>query len=368
LYLLDFEGNEIKDKVFSSHSQTVTDLSIDRSGEYLASSSTDGKVMIHGLYNSDKMEYFFNRPVNTIAIDPEYSKSKEKPIVAGGKSGKLVLFKKGWFSNKEIVIHEGEGEIYSVRWRKSLIVWSNDKGVKIFDDLSQQKIAFIPRADKTTRPDMFRCCFDWVEGLENGKEKLIVGWGTMLKIIGITFNSQTKTFKCENLSTFKVNFFICGVTPFQDNILILAFDEDEEELKKSKKYIAPQPELRVVNVKGEELICDSLTIKGYEKLFATHYKLEHNTYDQVYYIVAQSDIVAAKPRDLTDHLQWLIKKEKYVEALQCARENEKKLVDYSLYDVGKEYITYLIQKENNFSKAAQSVPGNSNLTLISSNC
>eukprot|EP01080_Neovahlkampfia_damariscottae_P008010 gene8010-12475_t len=356
LYLLDFEGNEIKDKKFASHSQTVTDLSIDKSGEYLASCSTDGKVMIHGLYNSDKMEYYFNRPVNTIAIDPEYAKSKEKPIVAGGKSGKLILFKKGWFSNKEIVIHEGEGEIHSVRWRKSLIVWSNDKGVKIFDDATQTKIAFIARADKSSRPDMFRCCFDWVEGLENGKEKLIVGWGTMLKIIGVTFNPTTKTYKCENLSTFKVDFYICGVTPFADNLLILAFDEDEEEMKKSKKYIAPRPELRVVNVKGEELVCDALAINGYEKLFATHYKLEHNTFDEVYYIVAQSDIIAAKPRDLTDHLQWLIEKERFVEALQCARENEKKLINFTLYDVGKEYIKHLLFKEKDFSKAAQSVP------------
>jgi hypothetical protein len=49
------------------------------------------------LYNNEKIEYQFNRPVLSVALDPEFAKKKEKPVVAGGKSGKLILFKRGFF-------------------------------------------------------------------------------------------------------------------------------------------------------------------------------------------------------------------------------------------------------------------------------
>jgi tricorn protease-like protein len=51
IHILDFAGNEIKK--FNSHSTTVNELDIDASGEYVASCSDDGKVVIHGLYNQE---------------------------------------------------------------------------------------------------------------------------------------------------------------------------------------------------------------------------------------------------------------------------------------------------------------------------
>ena len=86
-------GNEIRR--FSCHTTTVTELSIDDSGEYIASCSSDGKVCINGLYTGEAFEYEHNRPVLSVALEPGYGKKASKAFVIGGKAGKLVLNTKG---------------------------------------------------------------------------------------------------------------------------------------------------------------------------------------------------------------------------------------------------------------------------------
>lgn len=355
MYILDFEGNEIKEKKFQGHTEVINDLSIDKNGEYLASCSNDGKVIVTGLFNNERYEYSLNRPAKTVAIDPEYAKNKDRPIVCGGKSGKLTLYKKGWFGKmSDSIIHEGEGDIHKVRWRKNYIVWANDKGVKIFDDSTQQRIAYIARPKDAPRPDMFKCCIDWIEGLQNGKEKLLIGWGTQFKIVSILSPTITKTTtKCEVLSSFEVDFYICGVAPFNENLLILSYEEDENSVKK-KTFEAPRPELRILDTKGEELICDALSIKDYQKLYATDYSLEHYGSENIFYILSQGDIVVAKPRDIEDHIKWLQDHDKHLEALQSSRDNEKKLQKITVIEVGEKYLEWLMEKKD-YGKAALSL-------------
>jgi len=44
LYILDFGGYKIKHKDFKFHAGAVNDITIDRSGEYIATCSNDGKL------------------------------------------------------------------------------------------------------------------------------------------------------------------------------------------------------------------------------------------------------------------------------------------------------------------------------------
>ena len=64
LYLLDALGHIMPQTqtLFSnhSHSVSVTQIAIDHPGEFVASSSTDGRVIITGLYSSDS-----NHTLNT---------------------------------------------------------------------------------------------------------------------------------------------------------------------------------------------------------------------------------------------------------------------------------------------------------------
>lgn len=108
-----------------------------------------GKVCINSLYGTDPpIEYEFHRPIMSVALDPHYAKKQSKPFVIGGKSGNLILNSKGWFGRKDVIIHSGEGCIFSVKWNGSLIAWANELGVKIYDCDRQKRISFIPRPDE----------------------------------------------------------------------------------------------------------------------------------------------------------------------------------------------------------------------------
>jgi len=116
VHIFDFAGHEIKK--FSSHSTTVNDLDISSTGEYVASCSDDGKVVIHGITNNDTKEEEYNGPVNSIALEPNYARSENQEFVAGGKTDRLTLNTKGWFGvRKNVILHQGEGPIHCVRVR-----------------------------------------------------------------------------------------------------------------------------------------------------------------------------------------------------------------------------------------------------------
>jgi WD40 repeat protein len=356
LFIMDEEGNEIKEKKFIGHQAIINDLSIDRYGEYLASCSDDGKVIVHGLFNNERTEYVFNRPVRTVAIDPEYSKNTEKPIVAGGKSGKLTLYTKGWFGKfSETVIHEGEGDIFCVRWRKSFIVWANEKGVKIYDCITKTRIAFIARPKDAPRAEMYRCCISWIDNQPLGKEKMVIGWANTLKIIAISQQQNSKLPKCEVISSFAVDFSISGVCPFGDNLLILSYDEDEETQKSGKKIESAPAELRLFDTTGEEKLCDEVKVKDFKNLLARDYRFECFGAENVFYIMSQSDLVCARPRDENDHIKWLAENNKFKEALQLARDKEKQYPNTFL-EVGQAYVTWLMDNQD-YDLAAQSLPG-----------
>ncbi|KAF0977952.1 hypothetical protein FDP41_003274 [Naegleria fowleri] len=434
LYLLDIEGNNNQQQKFRPHAETINDLSIDSTGEYIASCSNDGKVVVYNIYsalyasmqnpsvhkkildpNSDAntvitgnsvltnvssaltggsvgiqegnmMEFFFNRPMKSVALDPFYSSKSDHSVVCGGKTGKLTLKKKGWFGTyKEVVIHKEEGEIHAVRWFGDFIAWANDLGVKVYDVVSNQKITYIPRSATAPRPDMYRACLNWclperfaIDTKQSDTKdtrnlaQLLIGWGQSVTLIVIKERKLPKEQKSQKfvevLAMFEVDFFISGITPYsnENSLLILAYDEEEQEEDDKKKLLAPRPELRIMDLKGEEKSCDALSIKNFENYFATDYRLEtfnpstsssHHFVDQeeVYYILSPRDIVAARPRDSDDHIKWLMQKNKYTEALKYAKENESQLKSISIVDIGKKYLRHLLENKQ-YKEAAQMVP------------
>ncbi|GAB4813865.1 hypothetical protein N2152v2_000911, partial [Parachlorella kessleri] len=61
VHLLDYSGNEVK--VYREHSGPVTDLSFDAQAEYLASCSTDGSVVVVGLYSGEQQTFKYKQPL-----------------------------------------------------------------------------------------------------------------------------------------------------------------------------------------------------------------------------------------------------------------------------------------------------------------
>ena len=62
----------------------------------------------------------------TSDLEPDFAKRPSKAFVCGGMAGKLILQEKGWLGYKEQVLHTGEGPIWAIEWRRTLIAWAND--------------------------------------------------------------------------------------------------------------------------------------------------------------------------------------------------------------------------------------------------
>jgi hypothetical protein len=90
-------------------------------------SSYPGKVSIVSLTTSEHYTFDMRRPVRAIALEPGFGKRSTRQFVCGGMSGSLVLHEKGWLGHREVVLHEGEGPIWSIEWRGTLIAWANDE-------------------------------------------------------------------------------------------------------------------------------------------------------------------------------------------------------------------------------------------------
>ena len=84
----------------------VNAICIDESGEYVASCSNDGKVVISSMYSDDdKFAASRNYPVYGVALEPGFKRSKEKKFAEGGVDARLVMSEKGTWC-VQIVCHK----------------------------------------------------------------------------------------------------------------------------------------------------------------------------------------------------------------------------------------------------------------------
>lgn len=85
-----------------------------------------GQVVIHSLNTPESYSFDHKRPMRSIALEPNFSKRGTRSFVCGGLAGNLILHEKGWLGHKETTLHNGEGPIWLIRWRGTLIAWAND--------------------------------------------------------------------------------------------------------------------------------------------------------------------------------------------------------------------------------------------------
>lgn len=86
IYTLDHLGNVVEGKEILAHTIAVNQISIDIGGEFIASCSDDGKIIIHGLYSNDHNDTInVGRVVKTIALDPNFHKA--------GSGGRYIIGK-----------------------------------------------------------------------------------------------------------------------------------------------------------------------------------------------------------------------------------------------------------------------------------
>ncbi|KAL1544094.1 Vacuolar protein sorting-associated protein 41 [Salvia divinorum] len=348
VHILDFLGNQVKE--FIAHTAAVNDLCFDIEGEYIGSCSDDGSVVINSLFTEERLKFEYHRPMKAIALDPDYVRKASRRFVTGGLAGHLYYNVKKWIGYRDQVLHSGEGPIHSVKWRNSLIAWANDAGVKVYDAANDQRLTFIERPRGSPRPELLLPHLVWQDD-----NLLVIGWGTSIKIVSIrnnqnrganvTYNhlQMSSLNKVDVVASFQTSYYISGIAPFGDSLVILAYIPVEEDGEKdfsstvpSRQGNAQRPEVRVVTRNNDELSTDALPIHGFEHYKAKDYSLAHaplsgSSYsggqwaavsEPLYYIVSPKDVVIAKPRDTEDHISWLLQHgwhEKALEAVETGQ-------------------------------------------------
>ncbi|KAI9098827.1 hypothetical protein DFS34DRAFT_619093 [Phlyctochytrium arcticum] len=370
VHILDLIGTDVKR--FNCHAATVNALSIDTAGEFVASASDDGKVIINSLYTSEVLPFNYKRPVKAVCLEPDYSKKSTRQFVSGGMAEFLLMSGKGWFGTKDVVISSGEGPIYAVQWRGNFIAWANEAGVKIYDVSTQQKFAYVDRPPNSPRADLYRCNLVWKSDVD-----LMIGWADSVKLCTVKERSKMDIASglpsryVEITCQFRTDFIVCGIAPLADEIVLLSYLTDLPDSKNvdmvpetpMKRVRAKPPEIHIVTATGEAVGNDVLSLLGFEHYRANDYRLEYlpsdKKSDHTFYVVSPKDIVVAKPRDLEDHIEWLVERKKYEAALKAADEAgpayEGRLQVNSIVEIGKLYLKELVDS-GRFEDAAAIMP------------
>uniref|UniRef100_A0A8C7R302 Vacuolar protein sorting-associated protein 41 homolog n=1 Tax=Oncorhynchus mykiss TaxID=8022 RepID=A0A8C7R302_ONCMY len=334
VFLLDIQGNVTQK--FEISPVRINQISLDESGEHVGICSEDGKV------RALCSELVAIKEGCVVALHPRFSSSNYKQFVTGGN--KLLLYERNWLNRwKTSTLHEGEGTINNVQWRANLIAWANNVGVKIYDISTKQRITNVSRDNVSLRPDMYPCSLCWKDN-----STLIIGWGSSVKICAVKERDHAEmrdlpSRYVEIVSAFETEFFISGLAPLADQLVNLYFvkensDHVEEEFRARPRLdiIQPLPE------GFEELSSDALTVRNFQENECRDYRLEHSEGESLFYIISPKDIVVAKERDQDDHIDWLLDKKKYEEALMAAEISFKNVKRHE--KIGMAYINHLVEK------------------------
>ncbi|XP_075442772.1 vacuolar protein sorting-associated protein 41 homolog isoform X2 [Ascaphus truei] len=342
VYLLDIQGNMTQK--FDISSVKINQISLDDSGENVGICSEDGKVQVFGLYSREGLHEIFDCPIKIVAVNPLFGKSNCKQFVTGGN--KLLLYERTWLNRwKTTVLHEREGNITNVKWKGNLIAWANNMGVKIFDIITKQMITNVPRDDTSLRPDMYPCSIFWKDNLT-----LVIGWGKSVKICSVKERHASELRDLPNryveiVSQFDTEFFVSGIAPLCDQFVMLFFVKENSD--NANKEFCARPRLDIIQPLPdtcEEVSSDAITVRGFQENECRDYRLEYAEGEPLFYIISPRDVVLAKERDQDDHIDWLLGKKKYEEALMAAEISQKNIKRHDVLDIGLAYITHLVEK------------------------
>nr|CAB3267642.1 Vacuolar protein sorting-associated protein 41 [Phallusia mammillata] len=366
VHILDHQGNNITNKQFTSHSTTVTGIALDEPGEHVASCSDDGIVSVSGLLSDAHNQLLtLDQPVKAVALEPGYTKGSSKKIVIG--TDRLILSERSWLRrSQQTQLHSGEGLVRNIKWRSTLIAWANDKGVKVYDTKQNRRITHIPRSNEASsstnlvRPEIYPAHITWKDD-----NTLLVGWFNDIKVCEFRpARDREGSRHCVITHLLKTDFACCGIVPLGDQIVSLAFIVAKEELNKSasggessqQDEVSKRPELRILEPDRKnrdgyvEISRDALSIRGFQSFRCNDYSLASAGGEL--YVVSPKDIVIAQQRDEDDKITWLLQINHHREALEAVKQFGKRLKKHTYMEVGKSYLTHLLDI-GDFREAAQ---------------
>jgi hypothetical protein len=159
----------------------------------------------------------------------------------------IILYKIANFYRVQV------GKVSHIEWKYDLITWADNKDIKVFDLAQREVISIIPKQNGDLDPGDMSARFLWTE-----KKTLVIGWGDFVQVCAIKMRQGSP--KIEIQQMFKTDFYIAGITPIGDELLIMAFEPKE---KPSVRIIVPEV------TQYTEKACDTLTMRGYSNYMGT---------------------------------------------------------------------------------------------------
>ncbi|WWD19691.1 hypothetical protein CI109_104155 [Kwoniella shandongensis] len=363
VHVLSYEGAKVNS--FRPHAASVTCLKMDEENDFVATSSVEGRVVIHSLTSTESYAFDYKRPMRAIALEPGFAKKTTRAFVCGGMAGNLIMQEKGWLGYKEQILHSGEGPIWAIEWRGNLIAWANDLGVKIYDTSTGQRIGYIDRGANAPRAELFKCTLQWKDD-----HTLIIGWADFIKVIRVRSRARSQTttglppLTVGMTAIYQVDCMISGIAQYQSSYVVLAYippdtyeNEATDNPAEQRRKAANRPELRLID-KGEEVNADALSLANFHMYGCNDYSLVRSQRpgEDVFFVVSPSDVIVVRPRDEADHIEWLVERERYEEALTAAEDLQKKHGNaLDVTAIGLKYMQHLMG-QGHYDQAAALAP------------
>ena len=349
-------------RTFKCHSSSI--LSIATEGDYFATGSIDGTVVIGSIEDAQDISGFdFKRPIHAVVLDKNYASTKT--FVSGGMAGDVVLTQRNWLGNRtDTILEKNNGAIVGIYTVDDVIFWMNDNGITFYSSISRTKLLNIPfPQDEENRPDLY-----WPKVTFPETDRAIICWGkhiwqfkvSVSKVqdstnhIGSIISSAASSLrgvpdrKVELEHHIELNCLVAGAAAFKDDqYLCLGIDQ-------SNKDKLDAPELKIIDIfNGEELHTYQVISKSFQNMTLNDYHLGVHIGEgkSEYYLISSTDAIASKELSLEDRFKWYVERQMYLKAWEIG--------DYVVNPmqrllVGQQYIDSLLLKQD-WSTAAEAI-------------
>ena len=294
-------------------------------------------------------------PLNTVQFEPEYKK-KSRGLLMGGQLGELSLATKGWFGISKSVIENGEYPILAASWRSEYIVWVTRVAAKFYSQKTSSNFGELEMLGITD-------CKPSISWISN--DSLFIGYGDAVNLIAIKERSVKDIAAglpqkyIESTMKIKLEFICCGLAPFKDMILVLGMPKSGTDEDK------PEPQIYIINKLGEVDSNDHLSLSIPPEMtihavdFQLGYQVSENLSDTTYYIISPYNIIIAKPRDVKDHVAYLLNMKEYEKAIEAVESSQdcysKRERKSAIAEIGMKLLDKLLEN-GNFEKGSALCP------------